>query len=53
MYNNNCDLYQTAKSGLPISYSSYDNGDPPFDDRSVIIANLPHQHTLAPPPKNA
>ena len=50
-YNDNYDPYQPAKSGLPANYSPYDHREPLFDDRSIIVANLPRNHTLAPPSK--
>ena len=50
-YNDNYNPYQPAKSGLPTNYSPYDYREPLFDNRSVIIANLPRNYTLAPPSK--
>ena len=50
-YNEYYDLYQPAKSGLPISYTPYDHREPLFNNRSAIVANLPRNYTLAPPSK--
>lgn len=32
---------------LPVNYSPYANGQPLFDDRPVVIANLPRYHLIS------
>ena len=51
IYNLNYNLDELPRSDLPKDYSLYVRGEPLYNDRPVIVANLPLKHTVAAPPK--
>lgn len=50
-YNDNYNPYKPSPADLPASYSPYKSGEPLFDDRPCVVAQLKPHHTLAPAPK--
>jgi hypothetical protein len=50
-YNNNYNPNEPPRDDRPKDYSPYVQGEPLYDDRPVVIANLPSRHTVAGPPK--
>jgi hypothetical protein len=47
VYNNRYNLYKPPSINIDEEYSPYVYGEPLFDDRPVIVAYLPRQHTIA------
>jgi hypothetical protein len=52
-YNANYNPYVVPREDLPGGYSPYVFKEPLFDDRPVIVAQLPRKCALAPPAKRA
>jgi hypothetical protein len=46
-YNNKYDPNRPPPGDISIKYSPYVYGEPLYDDRAIIVANLPQQHTVA------
>jgi hypothetical protein len=51
VYNQNYNLYTAPPVDLPPIYLPYVFREPLYNDRAVIVARLPRQHTVAEPPK--
>jgi hypothetical protein len=51
VYNHNYRPTEPPNPNQPQGYSPYVYGEPLFDDREVIIKNLPKNHTVAPATK--
>jgi hypothetical protein len=47
IYNNKYNPYALILSDIDKTYSPYVYGEPLYNDRAIIVANLPWQHTLA------
>lgn len=47
IYNDKYNPYTLTLGDIDEAYSPYVYGEPLYDDRAVIVANLPYQHTLA------
>jgi hypothetical protein len=50
-YNYNYNPNKSPPDTQPAGYSPYVYGEPLFDDREAVVANLPKKHVLAPAPK--
>jgi hypothetical protein len=51
MYNTNYNPHKAPSNDQPAGYSPYVFREPLFDDKEVVVANLPKKHVLAGPAK--
>jgi hypothetical protein len=50
-YNTNYNPYATPREDLPNDYSPYVFKEPLYDNRAIIVTELPKNYIVAPPPK--
>jgi hypothetical protein len=51
LYNDKYNPFEPARDDLPSDYSPYVNGEPLFNDKAVIVTNLPKGMILSPATK--
>jgi hypothetical protein len=51
MYNTNYNPHKAPSDDQPAEYSLYVFREPLFDNKEVVVANLPKKHVLAKPAK--